>query len=159
MDALLAEPSSPLRDSLTRLIQAPRDLGVGHPVGRVQDRLRANNIAMRPRVRRRATLKLAPLLSAQDHLIWRPARHHPQDSPPSQTLLQPSAAYLRRRPLSDREREVLALVAEGLSDPEIAERLLISPHTVHRHVANIRAKLNQPSRAGAAATGARLGLI
>jgi pimeloyl-ACP methyl ester carboxylesterase/DNA-binding CsgD family transcriptional regulator len=53
--------------------------------------------------------------------------------------------------LSDREREVLALVAEGLSDPEIAGRLLVSPHTVHCHVANIRAKLGQPSRAGAAA--------
>ena len=61
--------------------------------------------------------------------------------------------------LSHREREVLALVAEGLSDPEIAQRLLVSPHTVHRHVANIRAKLGQPSRAAAAATGARLGLI
>jgi DNA-binding CsgD family transcriptional regulator len=61
--------------------------------------------------------------------------------------------------LSNREREVLALVAEGLSDPEIAERLTVSPHTVHRHVANIRAKLGQPSRAAAAATGARLGLI
>ena len=61
--------------------------------------------------------------------------------------------------LSHREREVLALVAEGLSDPQIAERLTVSPHTVHRHVANIRAKLGQPSRAAAAATGARLGLI
>jgi pimeloyl-ACP methyl ester carboxylesterase/DNA-binding CsgD family transcriptional regulator len=61
--------------------------------------------------------------------------------------------------LSHREREVLGLVAEGLSDPEIAERLVVSPHTVHRHVANIRAKLGQPSRAAAAATGARLGLI
>jgi pimeloyl-ACP methyl ester carboxylesterase/DNA-binding CsgD family transcriptional regulator len=61
--------------------------------------------------------------------------------------------------LSDREREVLALVAEGLSDPEIAGRLTVSPHTVHRHVANIRAKLGQPSRAAAAATGVRLGLI
>jgi DNA-binding CsgD family transcriptional regulator len=61
--------------------------------------------------------------------------------------------------LSHREREVLALVAEGLSDPEIAERLHISPHTVHRHLANIRTKLGQPSRAAAAATGARLGLI
>jgi pimeloyl-ACP methyl ester carboxylesterase/DNA-binding CsgD family transcriptional regulator len=61
--------------------------------------------------------------------------------------------------LSHREREVLALVAEGLSDPEIAERLLVSPHTVHRHVANIRAKLGQSSRAAAAAAGARLGLI
>ena len=45
--------------------------------------------------------------------------------------------------LSRREREVLALVAEGLSDREIAEQLVLSPHTVHRHVANIRHKLGQ----------------
>lgn len=62
-------------------------------------------------------------------------------------------------PLTAREREILALVAEGLSDGEIAERLVISPHTVHRHVANIRAKLRQPSRAAAAAAATRLDLI
>ncbi len=62
-------------------------------------------------------------------------------------------------PLSEREREVLQLVADGLSDAEIARRLIISPHTVHRHVANIRAKLGQPSRAAAAAYAAREGLI
>jgi DNA-binding CsgD family transcriptional regulator len=61
--------------------------------------------------------------------------------------------------LSDREREILALVAEGLSDKEIAERLVLSPHTVHRHVANVRTKLRQPSRAAAAAHAARVGLI
>ena len=62
-------------------------------------------------------------------------------------------------PLSDREREVLLLVADGLSDSEIARRLIVSPHTVHRHVANIRTKLDQPSRAAAAAHAAREGLI
>jgi pimeloyl-ACP methyl ester carboxylesterase/DNA-binding CsgD family transcriptional regulator len=62
-------------------------------------------------------------------------------------------------PLSDREREVLQLVADGLSDAEIARRLIVSPHTVHRHVANIRTKLGQPSRAAAAAYAAREGLI
>ena len=62
-------------------------------------------------------------------------------------------------PLSDREREVLRLVADGLGDAEIARRLVISPHTVHRHVANIRTKLGQPSRAAAAAYAAREGLI
>ncbi len=61
--------------------------------------------------------------------------------------------------LSDRELEVLKLVASGLSDAEIAERLVLSPHTVHRHVANIRTKLRLPSRAAAAAHAARLGLI
>jgi pimeloyl-ACP methyl ester carboxylesterase/DNA-binding CsgD family transcriptional regulator len=62
-------------------------------------------------------------------------------------------------PLSQREREVLQLVADGLSDAEIARRLIVSPHTVHRHVANIRTKLSQPSRAAAAAYAAREGLI
>ena len=61
--------------------------------------------------------------------------------------------------LSERELEVLRLVALGLSDREIAERLVLSPHTVHRHVANIRTKLRLPSRAAAAAQAARLGLI
>ena len=37
-----------------------------------------------------------------------------------------------------REVDVLRLVAEGLSDAQIAERLFLSPHTVHRHVANVR---------------------
>jgi pimeloyl-ACP methyl ester carboxylesterase/DNA-binding CsgD family transcriptional regulator len=61
--------------------------------------------------------------------------------------------------LSAREREVLGLVARGLSDASIAERLVISPHTVHRHMANILAKLGQPTRAAAAAAAARAGLL
>lgn len=61
--------------------------------------------------------------------------------------------------LSAREREVLGLVAQGLSDAQIAERLVISPHTVHRHVANILAKLGLPTRAAAAARAARTGLL
>jgi pimeloyl-ACP methyl ester carboxylesterase/DNA-binding CsgD family transcriptional regulator len=61
--------------------------------------------------------------------------------------------------LSAREREVLRLVAGGLSDRQIAELLVLSPHTVHRHVANIRAKLRQPTRAGAAAEAVRLGVV
>ena len=61
--------------------------------------------------------------------------------------------------LSARELEVLRLVAAGLSDAEIAQRLVLSPHTVHRHVANIRTKLRLPSRAAAAAHAARSGLL
>jgi pimeloyl-ACP methyl ester carboxylesterase/DNA-binding CsgD family transcriptional regulator len=61
--------------------------------------------------------------------------------------------------LSTREREVLGLVARGLSDAQIAERLVISPHTVHRHVANILAKLRLPTRAAAVAVAARAGLL
>jgi DNA-binding NarL/FixJ family response regulator len=54
---------------------------------------------------------------------------------------------------------VLRLVAVGLSDEEIAERLVLSRHTVHRHVANIRSKLQLTSRAAAAAAAARAGLV
>jgi DNA-binding CsgD family transcriptional regulator len=61
--------------------------------------------------------------------------------------------------LSAREREVLRLVAEGLSDTEIAERLVLSPHTVHRHVANIRRKLGLHSRSAAAVAASRAGLL
>jgi DNA-binding CsgD family transcriptional regulator len=62
-------------------------------------------------------------------------------------------------PLSAREQEVLRLIADGLSDADIAERLIVSPHTVHRHVANIRVKLRLPSRAAAVAYAARAGLL
>jgi pimeloyl-ACP methyl ester carboxylesterase/DNA-binding CsgD family transcriptional regulator len=58
-------------------------------------------------------------------------------------------------PLSPREREVLALVAEGLSNAAIARRLRLSEHTVKRHVANILLKLDLPTRAAAAAFEAR----
>jgi ATP/maltotriose-dependent transcriptional regulator MalT len=68
-------------------------------------------------------------------------------------------AAAKSGPLSTREREVLALVAEGLGDDEIAERLFLSPHTVHRHVANIRLKLDQPTRAAAVAHASRLGML
>jgi pimeloyl-ACP methyl ester carboxylesterase/DNA-binding CsgD family transcriptional regulator len=61
--------------------------------------------------------------------------------------------------LSRREREVLACVAHGLGDREIAEQLQLSPHTVHRHVANIRRKLGATSRTAAVAQAARLGLV
>jgi DNA-binding NarL/FixJ family response regulator len=62
-------------------------------------------------------------------------------------------------PLSRRETEVLRLVAVGLSNREIASSLVLSEHTVHRHVANILRKLTQSSRAGAAARATRAGFI
>jgi DNA-binding CsgD family transcriptional regulator len=55
--------------------------------------------------------------------------------------------------------DALKLVAQGLSDAEIAERLVVSPHTVHRHVANVRTKLRLPSRAAAVAYATREGLL
>ena len=59
--------------------------------------------------------------------------------------------------LTPRELDVLKLVAQGLSNPEIAQHLILSEHTVHRHLANILLKLNLSSRAAAAAWGVRTG--
>jgi LuxR family maltose regulon positive regulatory protein len=58
-----------------------------------------------------------------------------------------------------REREVLLLVVEGLTNRQIAERLVVSEHTVHRHVTNILRKLDLPSRTAAAAHAVRAGLL
>ena len=61
--------------------------------------------------------------------------------------------------LTGRELEVLALVADGLTDPQIAQRLVISEHTVHRHVSNILVKLSCSSRAAAVKRAAAAGAL
>jgi DNA-binding CsgD family transcriptional regulator len=56
-----------------------------------------------------------------------------------------------RTGLTAREREVLALLADGLSDKQIARRLSISTHTVAKHVSSLLAKLAAHNRAHAVA--------
>ncbi len=62
-------------------------------------------------------------------------------------------------PLTARETEVLRLVSTGMSNREIASTLVLSEHTVHRHIANILRKLSQSTRASAATHATRAGLI
>lgn len=61
--------------------------------------------------------------------------------------------------LTPRQVDVLALVAEGLSDREVARRLMLSEHTVHRHIANILARFGVPSRTAAVARAKELELL
>jgi DNA-binding NarL/FixJ family response regulator len=73
-----------------------------------------------------------------------------------------SLAGLDGRPvggLSNRELEVLRHVAAGRTNREIASELVLSEHTIHRHVANILRKLGEPTRAAAAARAARDRLV
>ena len=97
-------------------------------------------------------------LSGDSHLPWRDERRE---------LMRALAGFLHGEaaaerdgsPLTTREAEVLRLVATGMSNREIAGTLVLSEHTVHRHVANILGKLSLTSRAAAAAHAARAGMI
>jgi DNA-binding CsgD family transcriptional regulator len=86
-----------------------------------------------------------------DELIARVRRHLPPqtratEAPPGVILLTP------------REREVLRLLADGMDQREIAERLVISPKTVSTHIQHVLVKLGVHSRAQAVAAAHRYGL-
>ncbi len=67
------------------------------------------------------------------------------------------ASYIE--PLSEREIEILQLIAEGLTNPEIATRLVLSLHTVKTHTRNIYGKLDVHTRTEAVARARTLGIL
>ena len=69
------------------------------------------------------------------------------------------SAAAKRAGMTRREVQVLSLVAEGLSNRQVAERLVVSEHTVHRHLANIYARLGVSSRAAAVALASERDLL
>ena len=71
----------------------------------------------------------------------------------------PATAATDGAPLTPREAEILALVAEGRTNGEIGKQLYISTKTVSVHVSNILAKLDATSRTEAAAIARRDGLL
>jgi two-component system response regulator DegU len=72
-------------------------------------------------------------------------------------MMRPSATSLE--PLSEREREVLVLLAQGASNKDMAEKLFITEGTVKNHVSNILSKLQAENRTQAADIARRHGLV
>ncbi len=83
----------------------------------------------------------------------------PAPTPVTAPPAAPSHAGADAFELTAREREVLALVAAGLTNREISGRLYISQHTAGVHVSHILAKLGVPNRTMAATVAERLGLV
>ena len=81
------------------------------------------------------------------------------EGPLASEWLRPPDAPLAAEGLTPREREVLALLAEGLANKAIAARLGISEHTAKFHVNAILGKLGVENRAEAIVRAARLGLV
>jgi LuxR family maltose regulon positive regulatory protein len=101
-----------------------------------------------------ASLELARARAVLDAVTSGPAAASPVVDDRKGLLDRPAPGGL-----TPREVEILRLISTGLNNQAIAERLFISEHTVHRHVANLLAKLNASSRSAAVAQGGRLGLL
>jgi DNA-binding NarL/FixJ family response regulator len=97
--------------------------------------------------------------AALEHLVELAAE---PEAARARRILEGLAADGEHAPLGEltaREREVLRLLAEGLTNKQIAGRLVVSEHTVHRHVTNILRKLDLPSRTAAATRAVQAGLL
>jgi LuxR family transcriptional regulator, maltose regulon positive regulatory protein len=107
-----------------------------------------------------ARIELATSLQALDRLD-EAAAHHARARATFERLgaagplARAAGAAANPSGLTRREREVLELIAEGLTNRAIAQRLMLSEHTVHRHVANLLNRLGVSTRAAAVAHAAR----
>ena len=144
------------------LDEAARAVGQCYTLAR---RLRAEPVAAEARaLARRARLPLpddAELASAARDAPGPAMTRVPVTGAPSAqsaTVAPRPPDELARFGLTDREREVLKLVAAGRSNPEIAQALFISAKTASVHVSNILAKLGVSGRVEAAAVAHRLGI-
>ena len=106
---------------------------------------------------------LAALRSALDEsafeAAWAEGRTMSAEQAIEYALEEPPPDSETAHALTRRELEVLSLVARGLSNQQIAQSLVLSRHTVHRHVSNVLGKLGVSSRTAAVARAAKLDLL
>ena len=112
----------------------------------------AGDALLAPEVTRRVIARFAPPPPAE------PESSTPQPSPATRPA-SPSAAPAVVPDLTEREREVLALVGQALSNAEIAQRLYIGEATVKTHVSNVLQKLGARDRVAAVVYAHRHGLV
>jgi LuxR family maltose regulon positive regulatory protein len=129
-----------------------RSLELAEPEGYVRVYL-DEGFRMAELLRSAARQNLSPayvtrLLAAFEGLTTKPVQEIPRGQPP---------VYVE--PLTDREEDVLRLLAEGLSNKEIAGRLYLSPNTVRSHTYNLYSKLAVHSRLQAVTRARELGLL
>jgi len=126
---------------------------VGSNALRAAERLAAGRVALAERDAERARAALEDAVDGYERCVM------PYEAEQARVELARAAVGPRapQGELTPREAEVLALIAEGLSNRQIAERLVVSDHTVHRHVANILARLGVSSRAAAVAAASGSG--
>ncbi|HEX6555312.1 MAG TPA: LuxR C-terminal-related transcriptional regulator, partial [Ktedonobacteraceae bacterium] len=140
----LAEPEGYIRSFLEE----------GAPMGTLLSSLRAQQQKQGP------TPYLDTVLAAFSAASFRKEQPHPELSPsPASPRLPHEPASLLLDPLSEREQEVLRLLAQGASNQEIAEHLVVTPATVKFHVSNILSKLQARNRTQAVARARSLGLL
>jgi len=107
--------------------------------------LRGAAAALRARLADDPNIEIVDLLDRAEAVLSLPPAHRDED-PPLETL-------------TAREHDVLALLADGLPNRDIAARLAISEHTVKFHLASIFGKLGAATRTEAVQRGLRLGVI
>jgi DNA-binding NarL/FixJ family response regulator len=117
----------------------------------------AGLITRRPRGAPRELLNAIEVVAAGDALLApRITRRLIAEFAAREDPAQPPAALAE---LTDREHEILRLVAQGLSNTEIAARLVISPLTAKTHVSNVLRKLDCRDRAALVALAYESGLV
>jgi DNA-binding NarL/FixJ family response regulator len=122
---------------LRRAVEGFERLGVPYEIARTKTLL-ANELPD-------GDAMLAEAIATAESLLGKPIEPAPASTAPAAT---------DDSGLSEREQEILALIGEGISNQEIADRLVLSPRTVERHVSNIYVKLGLEGRSARAAAAA-----